>query len=331
MKGRWLLALSLSVTLMAPAEAASRDLMRPPEAAPVTAKPPARTPALGSSDVLAVYPDRIVVIDPSSPDDWGVIPVKGMVHSAIWLMERHLLLVHLPEQKTMAVIDTRPGSVTRYTAIASYQAPEFADASLRFAVSSGRVYLARDHQAVLIFDPKSLLAKIGLYSVDFLPVVYSTLTRVILSDRILALEEGQLTVEWTRPRPGEVAAPRYVRLPYRPTGMLSHREGGLVFLSCRADDGSGRILALNAETLEVVREVTVPHAITSMAWLDDGRLCVLSAAQSRFAILDVKAGTWTRVWTPKIPGRPVRLLSAAPPPLPEFARDDIGFGEVYEP
>lgn len=290
-----------------------------------------RAGLVGASDVLAVYPDRIVVIDPSSPDDWGMIPVQGMVHSAIWLMERHLLLAHLPEQKAMVVIDTRPGSVSRYRAIATYHSPEFADASLKFAISGGRVYLARNHQAVLIFDPRSLLAKIGLYAVDFLPVVYSTATRAILSDRILSLEEGQLTVEWTRPRPGEVAAPRYVRLPYRPTGMLPHREGSMIYLSSRADDGSGRLLALDGETLDVVREIAVPHGITSMAWLDDGRLCILSAKESRFAILDLKTWAWTRVWKPKVPGTPIRLLSAAPPPLPDAARDGLGYGEVYEP
>ena len=318
---RVLLACSLWLGAMAPAEALA-------SASVGTALRPG---VVGTSDVLAVYPDRIVVIDPSSPDDWGVIPVQGMVHSAVWLMERHLLLIHLPEQKAMAVIDTRPGSVTRYRAIATYHAPEFSDTRLKFAVSGGRVYLARNRQAVLIFDPGSLLAKIGLYAVDFLPVVYSTATRAILSDRILALEEGQLTVEWTRPRPGEVAAPRYVRLPYRPTGMLSHREGSWVYLSARADDGTGRVLVLDTRSLEVVHEIPVPHAITSMAWLDDGRLCLLSAKESRFAILDVKTWDWARVWTPKIPGTPIRLLSAAPPPTPEFAHDGVGFGEVYEP
>lgn len=326
---RLLFAGMLCLSACAPAQAAA--VGSPPTAPPVTAKPPARSGAVGASDVLAVYPDRIVVIDPASPDDWGVIPVQGMVHSAIWLMERHLLLVHLPEQKSMAVIDTRPGSLTRYRALASYQAPEFADPSLRFAISGGRVYLARDRQAVLIFDPRSLLAKIGLYAVDFLPVIYSTATRVILSDKILSLEDGQFTVEWTRPRPGEVAAPRPLRLPYRPTGLLSHREGGMVFLSCRADDGTGRILALDSETLEVTREIAVPHAITSMAWLDDGRLCILSAKESRFAILNLRTWQWARVWTPKIPGRPQRLLSAAPPPLPEGMHEGVGFGEVYEP
>ena len=199
---RVLLACSLWLGAVLPAGAAATGS--------VLASSP-RAGLVGASDVLAVYPDRIVVIDPSSPDDWGMIPVQGMVHSAIWLMERHLLLAHLPEQKAMVVIDTRPGSVSRYRAIATYHSPEFADASLKFAISGGRVYLARNHQAVLIFDPRSLLAKIGLYAVDFLPVVYSTATRAILSDRILSLEEGQLTVEWTRPRPGEVAAPRYVR------------------------------------------------------------------------------------------------------------------------
>lgn len=321
MRLRVLLACSLWLAAVAPAWAAA-------SASVGTAM---RAGMVGTSDVLAVYPDRMVVIDPSSPDDWGVIPVQGMVHSALWLMERHLLLVHLPDQKAMAVIDTRPGSVTRYRAIATYHSPEFSDTRLKFAISAGRVYLARGHQAVLIFDPGSLLAKIGLYAVDFLPVVYSTATRAILSDRILALEEGQLTVEWTRPRPGEVAAPRYVRLPYRPTGMLPHREGGWVFLSGRADDGSGRLLVLDTRTLEVAHELAVPHAITSMAWLDDGRLCLLSAKESRFAILDVKSWTWARVWTPKIPGTPIRLLSAAPPPTHEFAHDGIGYGEVYEP
>lgn len=318
---RVLLACSLWLAAVAPAGAAA--------SASVGAA--MRVGQVGTSDVLAVYPDKIVVIDPSSPDDWGVIPVQGMVHSALWLMERHLLLVHLPAQKAMAVIDTRPGSVTRYRAIATYHAPEFSDTRLKFAVSGGRVYLARNRQAVLIFDPGSLLAKIGLYAVDFLPVVYSTATRAILSDRILALEEGQLTVEWTRPRPGEVAAPRYVRLPHRPTGMLSHREGSWVYLSARANDGTGRVLVLDTSSLEVVHEIPVPHAITSMAWLDDGRLCLLSAKESRFAILDVKTWDWARVWTPKIPGTPIRLLSAAPPPTPEFAHDGVGFGEVYEP
>lgn len=288
-------------------------------------------PAWASSDVLAVYPNRMVVIDPQSPDAWGMIPVQGTVESAVWLMSEHLLLAHMPEQKTFTVIDTRPNSVRRYQAIATYQSPEFSDASLRFALVGGRVYLARNQQAVLIFDPRTLVAKIGLYAVDFLPVVYSTATRAILADRIIALEEGQLTVESTRPRPGEGAVPRYVRLPYRPTGMLPHREGGQLMLSCRADDGTGRVLALDAETLEIVRDEPVPHAITSMAWLDDGRLCVLSAPQNRFALLNVTTWRWERVWSPKVPGLPIRLLSAAPPPLPEGMPEGLRFGEVYEP
>lgn len=302
----------------------------PPPPGFVMASPPPRA-SMGASDVLAVYPNRVVVIDPASPDDWGVIPVQGTAHSALWLMERHILLLHLPDRKAMVVIDTRPGSVSRYRVIASYESQEFSDRALRFALASGRVYLARDREAVLIFDPGSLLAKIGLYAVDFLPVVYSTLARVTLPDRILALEEGQLTVEWTRPRPGEVAAPRYIRLPYRPTGLLTHREGSLVYLACRAADGSGRILALDPVSLGIVRELALPHAITSMAWLDDGRICVLSAKERRFAILDLKTWSWSRVWTPTIPGTPIRLLSAAAPPSLPRPREGIEFGEVYEP
>lgn len=324
MSGRLLLALLMGLASGGSPPAAAAGII-------ATSSATLATRGAGTSDVLAVYPDRIVVINPVSPDDWGAIPLQGTVHSALWLMERHLLLVHLPEQKTMAVIDTRPDSIKRYRAIASYQSPEFADAGLRFALSGGRVYLVRDRQAVVIFDPQSLLAKIGLYAVDFLPVVYSTATRVILSDRIVALEHGQLTVESTRPRPGEVAAPRYVRLPYRPTAMLPQREGGLLFLSGRADDGSGRIVALDARTMEPAQEIAFPHAITSMAWLDDGRLCVLSADEGRFAILDLQTWRWSRVWAPKIPGRPLRLLSAAPPPALGGSPEGIGFGEVYEP
>jgi hypothetical protein len=281
--------------------------------------------------VLVVYPDRMVVIDPASPDDWGSIPVQGTAHSAIWLMERHLLLVHLPGKKAMAVIDTRPDSVTRYRAIATYHSPEFADTSLRFALSGGRVYLAREREAVLIFDPPTLLAKIGLYAVDFLPLVYSSATRVILADRIVALEAGQLTVESTRPRRGEVAAPRFIRLPYRPTGLLTHRDGGPLLLSCRADDGTGRLLALDTETLDISQEIAVPHAITSMAWLDDGRLCILSATEGQLAILDLKTWRWARIWKPAIPGTPIRLLTAAAPLATAPEHDDVGFGEVYEP
>ncbi len=322
----WRMVLALTMGLVALASAGAAAAMASTVA---TASP--RSGAMGTSNVLAVYPDRMVVIDPSSPDDWGVIPVPGMVHSAIWLMERHLLLVHLPAQRAMAVIDVRPDSVTRYRAVATYHSPEFADVSLRFALSGGRVYLARDRTAVVIFDPASLVAKIGLYAVDFLPLVYSSATRAILSDRIVSLDEGQLTVESTRPRAGELAAPRFVRLPYRPVGMLPQRAGGMLFLSCRADDGSGRILVLDPGTLEIVEEVPVPHDITSMAWLDDGRLCVLSARESRFAILELATWTWSRVWTPAIPGRPIRLLSAASPPLPEGERDGVAFGEVFEP
>lgn len=324
------LLLASSLILLAAPEALAKAAPRvaPP---PVAKAPPAPREAVASGNVLLVYPDRMVVIDPASPDDWGNIPVKGTVNSALWLMERHLLLVHLPGEKAMVVIDTRPDSVTRYRALATYHAPEFADPALRFAQSGGRVYLARAREAVLIFDPPTLLAKIGLYAADFLPLVYSTATRVLLADRIVSLEAGQVTVESTRPRPGEISAPRYLRLPYRPTGLLTHREGGSLYLACRADDGTGRLLALDPATMEITQEIAVPHAITSMAWLDDGRLCMLSAPVGRLAILDVATWRWTRIWQPEIPGKPLRLLSAAAPPAPGSAGAGAGFGEVYEP
>ncbi len=264
-------------------------------------------------DILVGYPTGVAVIDPNQTDDWGLIPMTGNVEAAAHLRERDVLLLHAPNVGELTVVDIQPFSASRYQVLASYRSPELYRRGMRFVQSGTRVYLASGRTAVAILDPKTLLAKLGTYTFDFLPLVYATGAQAVLPQGIFMLKDGQLTYEDPRPK-GGISAPVYVRLSQRPLEMLADTVASKLYLSASKPDGTGVVFVVDAETRQVAQEIPVPWPITSMAWLDNGELAVLSGPRRRLALYDTKLNKWARVWSPQIPGIPRRLLPVGRPP-----------------
>lgn len=264
-------------------------------------------------DILVGYPNGVAVIDPNQTDDWGLIPMTGNVEAAAHLRDRDVLLLHAPNVSELSIVDVQPFSPSRYQVLASYRSPELGRRGMRFVRSGTRVYLAAGNTAVAILDPKTLLVKLGLYTFDFLPLVYTNGEQSVLSQGIFTLKDGQLTYEDPRPK-GGISAPMYVRLGQRPLQMLADTIASRLYLSASKPDGTGVVFVVDAATRHVAQEIPVPWPITSMAWLDNGELAVLSGPRRRLGIWDTKLNKWARVWSPQIPGIPTRLLPVGKPP-----------------
>jgi hypothetical protein len=272
-------------------------------------------------ELLVSYPRAVAVIDPNQVNDWGTIPVPGTVEAALYVKEQAILLVHEPDVQELAIVDLKPFSPTRYQVLASYRSPELARKGLRFVQSGLRVYLAQGRTALAIVDPESLLAKLGVYTFDFLPIV--AIDQVTLREGQFSLRDGQLTAEDPHPREPGPHVPVYIRLSDRPLEMLADPGHSRLFVSLTKPDGTGAIAVIDAAQRQQVREIAVPWPITSIAWLDSGEIAVLSAPRRRVGVYDTKLGRWARIWSPGIPGRPTRLIAAgAPPPAPAVVPED---------
>lgn len=279
----------------------------------LVAMPALASPRPSGSEILVGYPHETVVINPDQADDWGLLPVSGTVEAAAYLQDRHLLFLHMPDVRQLAVVDVTPFSTTRYQVLASYQSPELGRKGLQFVQSGTRIYLASGRTAVAIVDPQSLLAKLGLYSFDFLPLLDSQGDEAMLAGGVFTLKDGQLTVETPSNQEMGVHAPVFVRLSARPLQMLSDPVRSLLYLSASRPDGTGALLVVDAKTQQMTREVSVPWPITSLSWLDDGDLCLLSGPRRRLALYDPARDRFTRIWSSGPPGLPTRLLSAGAP------------------
>lgn len=262
-------------------------------------------------EVLVSYPQAVAVIDLDAPDDWGTIPVGGTVEAAAFVREQAVLLLHSPARQELAVVDVRRYSPTRYQVLASYRSPELSRRGMRFVASASRYYLASGRTAVAVVDPRTLLAKLGVYTFDFLPMVDDTAQHVTLPEGFFALKDGQLTVE--DPLAGGLPVPQFVRLSDRPRELLADPSRSRLYLTANRPGGTGALLVLDARARTVVHALNVPWPITSMAWLEDGSIGLLSAQHRMLAVYDPLKDRWTRVWSPKVPGTPLRLLALGEP------------------
>lgn len=261
-----------------------------------------------AAELIVSYPGKLAVVNADAPDDWGLVPLSGTVEAACMVPGYGQLLVHMPTRGELAVVDVRPAAPTRYQVLASFRARELFYKGLRFVQSGGTVYLAHGRRAHAVYKPQKLMAKLGLYTYDFLPVVHSSAQHAYLPQGVFTLEKGQLSFENPRTPPGVAPVFEYVRLPHRPTGMLV--RSGKLMLSLEASDGSGRLVALDPASRRITREWSLEDPVSSMAWLDDGQLGVLSG--DRLALLDTRTGAWVRRWASPVPGHPIAVLPAAP-------------------
>ncbi|HEY9899686.1 MAG TPA: hypothetical protein V6D00_10940, partial [Pantanalinema sp.] len=302
----------------APAAAAALGLLL--AATGATAAP---TPSPSGREILVRYPQALSVVDLEAADDWGLVPLSGTVEAAVFVREQAVLLLHSPARQELSVVDARRYSPTRYQVLASYRSPELSRRGMRFVASASRYYLAAGRTAVAVVDPRTLLAKLGVYTFDFLPMVDDTAQHVALDEGFFALRNGQLSVE--DPRSG-MPAPQFVRLTDRPLELLADPSRSRLYLSASRPGGTGALLVLDARTRSVVHELNVSWPITSMAWLEDGAIGLLSAPRRLVAVYDPLKDRWGRVFSLKAPGTPLGLLSLAEPqgrrfsPLQEDAR-----------
>lgn len=271
----------------------------------------APSPSPAGREILVCYPQALAVIDLDAPDDWGTVPVGGAVEAATFVREHGVLLLHSPARQELSVVDARRYSPTRYQVLASYRSPELSRRGMRFVASGNRYYLASGRTAVAVLDPRTLLAKLGVYSFDFLPMVDDTSQHATLSEGFFALKDGQLTVE--DPRSGGLPVPEFIRLSDRPKELLADPARSRLYLTASRQGGKGALLVLDARTRTVVHDLTVQWPITSMAWLDDGSIGLLSSQRRMLAVYDPQGDRWVRVWSPKIPGTPLRLLALGEP------------------
>lgn len=271
-------------------------------------------------ELLVSYPHQVVVIDPNQPDDTGVIPVNGTAEASHLLRDKGVLFLHMPDVNELAVVNVAPFSPDRYQVLASYRSPELGRRGLRFVASGLKIYLARGREAVAILDPATLIARLGLYTFDFLPLVFQD--QVIMRQGIFSLQAGQLSYEDPRPRPGALHVPVFVRLGDRPLELLAAPARDRLYLSATRPDATGAILELDSEKREVIHQIVTPWPITSMSWLDNGELAVLSASRRRLGVYDLARRRWARIWTPAVAGTPVRLLPTGMPPAGGPAPED---------
>lgn len=271
--------------------------------------------APSTAPLVVSYPRTVLVVDPAEMDDVGVIPVDGTVEAGCLLSDPPLLLMHAPDAQALHMVDVTPLSVSRFQVVASYQSPELARHGLRFVQSGLRVYLAAGSEAVAIIDPKSLLVKLGAQSIDFLPLVADA--HVVMPQGLFSLVDGQLTFEDPLPR-GGISAPVFIPLADRPLELLTDPAHGKLYLSVAKADGAGGIVVLDAASRSIIQEIPVPWPITSMVWRKSDQLAVLSAARKRLGLYDLTTRRWMRIWSPTVPGNPLKLLAVESAPAAEM-------------
>ncbi|MNY02895.1 hypothetical protein D3C86_1354860 [compost metagenome] len=277
---------------------------------------PTPVPTTGR-EVLITYPQALAVVNLDAPDDWGLVPIGGTVEAAAYVREQSVLLLHSPARQELAVVDARRFSPTRYQVLASYRSPELSRRGMRFVAVANRFYLASGRTAVAVVDPRTLLAKLGVYTYDFLPVVDDTAQHVTMAEGYFALKDGQLTVE--DPRAGGVPVPQFVRLSDRPQELLADPSRSRLYLAANRPGGTGALLVLDARTRAVIHELAVSWPITSMTWLEGGAIGFLSAARPLIAVYDPAKDRWATILSPKVPGKPLRLLALGEPNGKRFA------------
>ncbi|HBN08417.1 MAG TPA: hypothetical protein DD435_07140 [Cyanobacteria bacterium UBA8530] len=256
--------------------------------------------AAETSDLLLLYPDRLLVVQ---GDSLGEIPLHGRVKGFLLVKFRPLLVLHLPDQGTLAVVNVRPFSPTKYQVLASYSSSELSQEGLELVESLQKIYLVKDRTVVAKLDLDGLRLELEVSKYDTLPI--SPLPSRILSTeggRLFYLDGGNLFYEETRPP--TLPAPRPIPLENRPVDLL---QKGKNLLILERGQGQGKLTILDTESLFVLREFPIEGTPNSMAFSGEGKIAVL-LDDGWLWLLDENEGKWTKKWKPKSLRSPLRLL-----------------------
>ncbi|MBU6427881.1 MAG: lysophospholipid acyltransferase family protein [Cyanobacteria bacterium REEB65] len=258
--------------------------------------------------LLAAYGHRLEVLDVGQLATHGAVPLPGPADASLFLPDRQLLIVHIPSQAEVALVDLQPMSPTRFEIVRSFHAPEFGAYDLSFEKAGGDVLLGYGKTVVAHFRTQDWSDEVGYDRPDEIPYPFSGGSTLYSPSGIYTLSRGELDFEDTHPDISGAAATSWpVSLSGRPLAMVADQTGERLFVGEGTAAGSGLLAILDASSHRVVREVPCGHALTSLAWVDRGTLAALGG--SAIGLFDTRSLAFSRWLEPHLRGGPpARLL-----------------------
>ncbi len=266
-----------------------------------------------SKPVIVAMPDRLQVLDTGHPDTYGAIPLPGRAEAALYLRNQQVLVVHMPGAGAMSLVDLKEFSPNRYQAFQTIRAPELAAYDLGIEEIAGKVLLGYAKTAIAVLDIGTWKLELGFDRPESIPFPFSTAKVLYLPPGVFTLKDGQVTFEDLRRNyMGHAATPRSLPLRHQPKAMVAGPVGRHLYIAQGSQNGKGALADIDTDTRNVVREITTPGPLTSVVWVDDRTLAVLSG--HNLGLVDIhkwKLTNWFRMNLPG--GTPQRLLPAHTP------------------
>lgn len=275
-------------------------------------------PALAlTKPVIVAMPDRLQVLDTADPDTSGAIPLPGRAEAALYVPSREVLVVHMPGAAAISLVDLKPFSPNQYQAFRTFRAPELASYDLGIEEIAGKVLLGYAKTAIAVLDIATWKLEVGFDRPESIPFPFSNSKILYLPGGVFTLKDGQvLFEEIRRDSQGRAATPVSLPFRYQPTAMVAEPAGRHLYVAQGNPAGKGCLTALATETREIRHELLTPGALSSVVWVDDRTLAVLSG--SHLGLVDVHAWKLKRWFKMNLPGgTPVRLLPSYTPRAPE--------------
>lgn len=242
--------------------------------------------------------NRIMVWDASGI--YGEVPLQGKVDSYHLVRARPLLVVHIPKQGILAVIDVRPYSPSRFRTLAVYQSPSLCYARTAMFELEKQIYLSQGPHVLARLDLEELQLELaGLEAVP-MPLVPG---RIVLGNRTFYIDQGGLFCEMPEAHP---PVPYPLALDQAPMDLL--RDTRFLYVLTRSATGGGIVL-FDPENLEEIVSFPLNEVPNSMVLGENGQVVVLLES-GKIGVVDPIQRRWIRRWRPFLPQRPLRLLPA---------------------
>ncbi|MBI6545815.1 MAG: lysophospholipid acyltransferase family protein, partial [Cyanobacteria bacterium NC_groundwater_1444_Ag_S-0.65um_54_12] len=151
--------------------------------------------------VILAFADRLEVLDVYSPKTHGTIPLPGQVEATLFLPAKQLLAVHVPAAATLALIDLKPFSPTRYRTVKTFTATELGTYDLSFKEAGDTILLGYARRVVAALNKTTWQLTLGFDRPDAIPYPFSGDETLYFPGKIFVLKAGQLSFENTRRDP----------------------------------------------------------------------------------------------------------------------------------
>lgn len=252
-------------------------------------------PALAQEYVL-LGQNRIMVWDAAGT--YGEVPLQGQVDAFHLVNARPLLVVHIPKQGILAVIDVRPYSPSRFRTLAVYQSPSLCYAHTSMVELEKQIYLSQGPHVLARLDLEELRLELaGLEAVP-MPLVPG---RITLGNRTFYIDQGGLFCEMPEAHP---PVPYPLSLDQAPMALLRDRR--FLYVLTRSATGGGIVL-FDPENLEQIVSFPLNEVPNSMVLGENGQVVVLLES-GKIGVVDPIQRRWIRRWRPFLPQRPLHLL-----------------------